>query len=437
MCSEEYNNIYCVRHGSPLLIAVNDEYAMVVSEHRGFSPEVTNYITLTDSNLAILSINKNKVSLYYKNQTNVHTRKIEHTNLTPAPYQHWMLKEIYDQPESCRRTLGLGARLLSNDSVKLGGLSDHTNDLLNIKHLILLGCGTSHHASLMAVSYFKDLCDFETTQAIDGSEFESQDVPRNNTGLILISQSGETRDLQKCIDIGRQHNLILIGVVNVVDSLIARSVDCGCYLNAGHENAVASTKSFTCQVVMLAMIAVWFAQNKNINHTKRIKYITSLRRISNDLEHIITECETQIPKYIKDLNYPSLFIIGKGQGEAVAREGALKIKEVSYIHAEGYSSSSLKHGPLALLEPHFPVIILATHPKVINAFEEIKSREAHVLLLTNREIEHEVKIPIMTNEVFSDLLCIVPLQFIAYHLAIVRSINPDFPRNLAKVVTVE
>ena len=368
----------------------------------------------------------------------------------PDGCSHWMKKEIFEQIETINRSINYGGRIENKTCVKLGGLDDNKDNLLDIKHLIILGCGTSYHAGLWSLYEFKSYEIFDTVSCIDGAEFDISDIPRRNkTALILCSQSGETKDLHRCIDIARTFDLITIGVVNTADSMIARETDCGVYLNAGREVAVASTKSFTSQCIILTLIAIWFAQNKGIHIKKRQKAIHDLRNFSfqlnshfDSLENLATNCA----KILK--NSDSLFILGKGNNEAIAKEGSLKIKEVAYIHAEGYSSSALKHGPFALIKENLPIIIIDTikkySEKSINAFNEVKSRKANVFIITdnissyvNIDIAKENMIEISNNETYGSLIANIYLQLLSYYLSIELGYNPDFPRNLAKVVTVE
>ena len=280
--------------------------------------------------------------------------------------------------------------------------------------------------------------------AFDGAEFTEKDIPKDGTTAILfLSQSGETKDLHRCINIAKKNHIFTIGIINVPDSLIAREVHCGCYLNAGREIAVASTKSFVSQIIIISMISIWFSQIKHINEEKRLGMIKCLKRLYIDIENTIKISHEKIKLYLKYFeNKSSCFVLGKSKGEWIAKEGALKIKEISYIHAEGYSSSALKHGPFALLEKDFPVILIAFknehYFKSLNAYEEIKSRNAKIIFISNCDnnlIDEKILIPI--NESYQDLLSIIPLQILAYELAVCNGINPDIPRNLAKVVTVE
>ena len=437
------NTMYCVKHGSPLLIGENDEYVMATSEQSGFHGMVNNYFVLESNDICKIRIKNDKITV--RTEKKYKTKDILQNNfkLTPEPYPHWTLSEIHEQIESVKRAISFGGRLMNTDQVRLGGLDDNIEILRRIDNLILLGCGTSYFAGMIGLKFLKDLTDLNTVSLYDGAEFTAQDIPKmGNTAVILLSQSGETLDLHRCIAISREHDLFLIGVVNVVDSLIAREVDCGCYLNAGREVGVASTKAFTSQVVILSMISIWFAQMKKINKHKRRTYINCLRQLPKHLEDTIYMSKKSKDLYISFFNSEHLFILGKNKSEAIAKEGSLKIKEISYIHAEGYSGSSLKHGPFALLCKDFPVVLVMPKnkdfDKMKNAYQEIKSRDAKILCITDDDkFESKHKITIVHNEIFSDLLSIIPIQFAAYFLSVHKGYNPDQPRNLAKVVTVE
>ena len=447
LCIDEPDTIYCVRHGSPLLIGYDDNIAIVVSEKNAFCNNINKYFIL--NNLDICKITKTVEGIKINTSSEYLINNCENIKheLTCKPYPYWMIKEIFEQPDTSINVINMGGRILDNNKVKLGGLEKCSEKLNEIDNIILLGCGTSYFAGQYAVYFFKDLCNFNTIQLFDGSEFNEKDIPKyGKTAFILLSQSGETKDLHRCIEIGRQNNILLIGVVNVVDSLIAREVDCGCYLNAGREVAVASTKTYTAQIILLSMIAIWFSQNSNINEKKRENYINDIRQLYFNIQNTLTNNDKNIDKLIETifLKSDNCFILGKGKSESVAKEGALKIKEITYIHSEGYSTSSLKHGPFALLNENFPVIILApndnNYSKSENVYEEIKSRNAPIVFITDKKEQNDDKqnvIYIPENKTFRDLLCIIPLQLLAYKLAIVKGFNPDTPKNLAKVVTVE
>lgn len=462
LCINNPDKIYCIRHGSPLLIGITDTFAIVTSEQSGFNGELVNYYVLDNDNLCVLSKNynggndKDGIEFYAQKST---YRKLKVSNdidlslKAIGEFPHWTLKEIYEQQESCARAMTNGGRLCATDKVRIGGFIGHELQLLKIKHLILLGCGTSYHAGLIARNYFKDFCKFTTVQIFDGAEFDESEIPQGaDVGCILLSQSGETRDLYRCIQLVKNspNNVYLVGVVNVVDSLISREVDCGVYLNAGREVAVASTKSFTSQLVVLMLIALWFSQNQEVAYSKRKQCISELRNLQNNVERVLDISKNAITdEIVNAFKFPSCFLLGKGTGEGVAKEAALKIKEIAYIHAEGYSASALKHGPFALLEKDFPVIILGfghgnNYEKCINALEEIKSRGAKIIFITNHhQTQHKTKadyviqLPSTNTKYTADILSIIPLQMLAYKLSLKRGLNPDFPRNLAKVVTVD
>ena len=367
----------------------------------------------------------------------------------------------------------MGGRIKTDSEVKLGGLDEKCKllKLQNIRHIILLGCGSSYNAAQYGAYYFKMLCNFETVQVFDGAELSLLDLPKHKThpsthkndelsiGFILISQSGETKDLYRCIELLKKYDesqsvshletthIVTIGVVNVVDSLIAREVDCGVYCNSGQEIGVASTKSFTSQVVCLSLIALWFSQLHNINKKLRQKVIISLQNLSNDYTITLNQLSSKVQTIANTIldNTTNMFILGKGTDQCIANESSLKIKEISYIHTESYSASSLKHGPFALLDNNFPVILLNCQQehraKIINCYEEIKSRDSPIIHIYNTHNPHNPHNPhnllVTNNKYYGSLIALIPLQLLSYYLSINRNINPDKPKNLAKVVTVE
>jgi glucosamine--fructose-6-phosphate aminotransferase (isomerizing) len=442
----EPNKLYCVRNGSPLLIGQNEEEVIVTSEQSGFCNKMSNYITLHNDDICVITKTEDNIVI---NTTHNYIKKnvtLVDSNQNPHPYEHWTLKEINEQPDVILNSINKGGRIKNASEVKLGGLEQHVDNLKNIDNIIILGCGTSYFAGLYGMYFFKQLCQFNTVQVFDGAEFNEQDIPIiGNTVFILVSQSGETKDLHRCIEISKNNNITTIGIVNVVDSLIAREVDCGIYCNAGKEVGVASTKAFTSQVVCLSMAAIWFSTLQNINEKKRVRMVSDLHNLSSDINLTLEICSENIKEYITKINKSNMFLLGKGSDEFIAKEGALKIKEISYIHSEGYSSSSLKHGPFALLDENFPVIILnmdQTHrAKTLNCYQEVSSRNSPVLIITNDiSISSEVSSDIIyvpENKSYASLIGIIPIQLLAYHLSISKGINPDKPKNLAKVVTVE
>ena len=434
------NKMWCVRCGSPLLLGISESFIMLASEQIAFGNNINKYIVLNNHDLIEITCNNNIISYNKDIQSYSIKNKIEQDiQLTPFPHNHWMQKEIYEQSDAINRALNNGGRISSNTTVKLGGLDSTKSILLDLNHLILLGCGTSFHAGLWSLDLFKSLDIFDTVSIYDGSEFNYKDIAKKGkTGLLLLSQSGETKDLHRCLSIAKNYDLITIGVVNVIDSMIARETDCGVYLNAGREVAVASTKSFTSQCIILSLIAIWFAQERGTCLEKRRKIIVDLRNVSWQVDKVLNNWSkvTELCNKI-DLT-KSCFILGKGSNEAIAKEAALKLKEIAYIHAEGFSSSALKHGPFALIVPNLPIFILDTNQehtdKNSNACHEVKARFADVYMIGFND-EHDLLIDY--NKTFGGLLGNVYLQILSYEIALKQGYNPDYPRNLAKVVTVE
>jgi glucosamine--fructose-6-phosphate aminotransferase (isomerizing) len=465
ICIDKPNNLYCARHGSPLLVGYGltkssrgtktdekpekqSDFMMIASEQNGFIQYVDRYITLNDNDLIILKRSDTGI-IDFENKHTYDVKSISTTDIveTPAPYDHWTLFEIHEQTKSSTRAINYGGRILGDDQVKLGGLDNHKKLLCDINHLVLLGCGTSYFAGLHGVNFFKEICDFDTVSIIDGGEFKESDIPKRGTSvLILLSQSGETKDLHRCIGIAKAKNIFMIGVINVVDSYIAREVNCGCYLNAGRELGVASTKSFTSQIIVLALISIWFAQIKNINTEKRKEYIKCLMRLPEDIKEALVGTESlakELGKYLKPTK--SLFILGKGWSESIAKEASLKIKELGYVHAEGYSSVALKHGPFSLLQEDTPVIFINPddddHYRVKSSMIEVSSRNTPVIVITDAkdfiaDDKIRFKITVPKNNIFKGVLHVIPLQFVAYYLSLYKGNNPDYPRNLAKCITV-
>jgi len=444
-CSDEPDKLFCARHGSPLLIGFSSNYVMVASEQSGFSRHVKNYISLNNHDVIELEKDNGNIKFTQKDNYDLREVSVEKCLLTPDPYPHWTLKEIHEQFESSIRAMGMGGRILDNKNVKLGGLDSHFEDLINIDNLIILGCGTSYHAGLHSLGLFKRISGFNTVQIFDGAEFDNYDIPKNGkTGLVFLSQSGETRDLHRCVDIGKDNNLIMIGIINVVDSMIARDVHCGVYLNAGKEVGVASTKCFTSQVIILNMIACWFSQFRSINEVKRMEVISGLRTLPYDIKHVIEKSNDQcidVAKYLMD--HESIFLLGRGPNKAIAMEGGLKIKEIGYVNSNGCSTASLKHGPYALLGDKFPVIMLLPKGPMYgrnnSVGDELKARKAFVIAISDRELEdkYDIRIKVPENKIFYGIISNVCLQLIAYHLAVLKGNTLDTPKNLAKTVTTD
>ena len=447
------NKIWATRNGSPLLLGMCDEYVMLASEHVAFGKYIKKYVVIDNHDLVEIS----KVGDVITYSMDVHRYKMNHREqsvipVSPTGFSHWMIKEISEQPEAIRRAMNIRGRIDNLSTVKLGGLDTQYDRLIRLDHIIILGCGTSYNAGLWAADMFRSLKVVNTVSVIDGAEFGVNDIPKSGkTGLILVSQSGETSDLYRCIQIAKDLDIMTIGVVNVVDSLIARETDCGVYLNAGREVAVASTKSFTNQCVILSLIAVWFSQVGGKNFDKRRRIISDLNKLQLQLYDMIYDGTTSADimriasTVLPSVDNSSLFVLGKGPMHAIAMEGALKLKEVAYLHAEGYSISALKHGALALITKDVPVIIFDTgtefREKTQNCLRELSARGAKIIRVTDIErecveSEEDICIYVEHNSTFGGLLVNCTVQLLSYFVALNKGHDPDFPRNLAKCVTV-
>jgi glutamine---fructose-6-phosphate transaminase (isomerizing) len=437
----EPDKVYLTRHGSPLILGHNDNVIICTSEISGFIGLINSYIILENND--IISIDNTG----YKSNNIYISKNIDNIILqdSPDPYPYWTIKEIYEQPKTILAAFNNGARI-NNNNIILGGLYNLSNIIRtnSIEHLILLGCGTSYHACMLSKIYFNTSNVFNTIQAYDASEFTENDIPkRGKTLCICCSQSGETRDLIKSIHICKSKTCILLGCINVVDSVIALEVDCGVYLNAGQEIAVASTKSFTSTIVILSLICMWFKE-KHLN----IPIINTLRCLPNSIEKLLDSQDlknscSNIVKFINNNKIHSIFILGREKLFPVAKEIALKIKEIAYIHAEGYPSGSLKHGPFALLDKNTLTILLIdkkNQETLTSTFYEISSRNTHLCIvsdISDSNLNCELKLELPRINHYQEIVFTIALQYLTYLLSTSRNINPDKPRNLAKVVTVE
>lgn len=434
-------------NGSPLHIGFKEEEIFVASEYSALSVHTNEYISL--KNGEILFINKDKIE-DLKILKKIKDIPEKFSKKSPDPFPHWTIKEIHEQPVSIAKALNNGGRFsFLNHSVKLGGLDAKKEELIDIDNMIISGCGTSFYASLYGKYIMNYLNCFNTVQVIDPSDFHMSVVPKEKEGVIFVSQSGETRDIIKACKLAYDLNLKKMSVVNVVGSTIANMTECGVYLNAGREIGVASTKCFTSQVIVLTLMALWFYQNKErfSSSSKVSSLIDALHRMPLYTDMTIKSCE-HLCKMLsfKFTNSKSLFVLGNGISYPIALEGALKIKELCYIHAEGFSGSSLKHGPYALLggEEKIPVIMLIFNDSsknvMINTGEQIKSRGAHIVCITDDEtlVKHFADdiILIPHNGLLTPLLAVIPMQLLAYYISVNKGINPDKPRCLAKTVTV-
>jgi glucosamine--fructose-6-phosphate aminotransferase (isomerizing) len=445
------NCLIAARHGSPILIGIGEDEVFIGSEISAFQRYTNQYIPLENNEVVVITQNDTaikgcKIDISMDNNRIKYVES-EQILSTPEPFEYWTIREIHEQIYAINSAINNGGRIMNDFAVVLGGLNQNKDRLLQIKNLIIIGCGTSRHAGLYISGIMRHLCGFNSVQVVDGSEFDMSYVSRTkNVGILALSQSGETKDVMRCLEmVSDLDNITTFSVVNRVESQVARTTKCGVYLNAGREVAVASTKAFTSQVTVLSLISVWYAQHRQINKNIRINIIESLRRLSSCYHNVLSDssidqqCE-EVANYLK--NQTTCFILGKGLSSYIAFEGALKVKEIGYIHAEGYPGGSLKHGPFALITEGIPIILILLDDNdrsyMESTISEVKSRGAYTIVITNISdyTNGDVNIYIPSNGILSSLISVVPLQLIAYKLSIAKGINPDKPRNLAKTVTV-
>ncbi|AET72960.1 D-fructose-6-phosphate amidotransferase [Phaeocystis globosa virus 12T] len=451
--TKEAGSYYITKKGSPLIMGSNEKHTICTSETSGFANLMTKYIVVDDDDIIKITNEKYESIIepnHYYSIKNVYDDEIIDTC---EPYNHWMIKEIMEQQETILKAYGHGSRI-DGYNVRLGGLSQIFEKSQNIEYILLIGCGTSYNAGLMGEIYFNSNNKFISIKCIDACDFSSKAIPKINKSKVLcifLTQSGETVDVYKCLSVCKSVGCNTMGIINKRDSLIARDVDCGVYLNAGVEVSVASTKSFTSMIVVLSLVEMWFNTDVYANYKK----MNSLRFVSNTLTQLLYNY--QILKSIDDLvgviykqNINNIFILGKGKLYPIAREASLKIKEVSYIHSESFSAGSLKHGPLALLDNTNLTILMIdyddykSYENLKSTYYEITARKTNIFVITNSiEVTTQLNIDngkfllIPREDYYNEILFIVTLQYMAYQLAVIKGLDPDKPRNLAKVVTVE
>lgn len=440
VCKDHPDQILAMKNGSPMCVGIGQGRMFIASEPSAFSRHTKEFIALENGEIAVLKADGHSLDI-----SRVEQAAAETIHLSPDPYPHWTIKEIMEQPMSISRALNYGGRILDDCRVKLGGLEDSKDSLLSIRHLILTGCGTSYYAAQLGARIMRALHAFDTVQTYDSAEIIRDTFPKQDGGICLISQSGETKDVHRVLLQAEEIGIPRLSVVNAVGSLIARTTNCGVYLNAGREHAVASTKAFTSQVTVLSLIGLWFAQQRNTEEAKRRQLVDALHRLPTNMGMVLRVREKCLDIAKKLVKQQHGFILGKGFSEAIAYEGALKIKEITYTHMEGYSGGALKHGPFALIEKGTPIILIIlddAHAQLMRtAAEEVRARGAFTIIITNspplaKNIADEL-IVIPSNGLLTSLLASIPLQLIAYEMALLKGIDPDKPRNLAKAVTVD
>ena len=445
------NEIVVAKLGSPLAIGVGEDEFFIASDASPFIEFTKNAIYLEDEQMAIIrrgkdikirKIKSDDLVAPYIQELQLNLEQIE-----KGGYEHFMLKEIYEQPRAILDTFR--GRLLSNEAIiKMAGIEDNMKRFLAADRIIVVACGTSWHAGLVAEYIFEDLARIPV-EVEYASEFRYRNpVISEKDVVIAISQSGETADTLAAIKLARSKGAFVFGVCNVVGSSIARETDAGAYTHAGPEIGVASTKAFTTQITVLTLIALRLARAKGtISSSEFRQHLIELETIPNKVEEALQSDEAI--KVIADIYKDSknCLYLGRGFNFPVALEGALKLKEISYIHAEGYPAAEMKHGPIALIDEQMPVVVIATktehYEKVVSNIQEIKSRKGKIIgIVTKGDVsvrelaDHVIEVP-DTLESLSPLLTTIPLQLLSYHIAVMLGKNVDQPRNLAKSVTVE
>ena len=445
------NEIVAARLGSPLAIGVGEGEFFIASDASPFLEYTNNAVYLEDEEMAIISLHKplniRKIKDDRLVSPYVQELKINLEQIEKGGYDHFMLKEIFEQPHAIKDTYR-GRLRIDEGVIKMAGIEDNMAKFLNAKRIIIVACGTSWHAGLVAEYIIEELVRVPV-EVEYASEFRYRNPVINDSDVVIaISQSGETADTLAAIKLAKERGAFVFGVCNVVGSSISRETDAGAYTHAGPEIGVASTKAFTTQITVLTLIALRLAKAKGtMSNTDFRRHLVELEMIPKKVEEVLkSESLTkEIAAIYKDVS--NFLYLGRGFNFPVALEGALKLKEISYIHAEGYPAAEMKHGPIALIDENMPIAVIATkyghYEKVVSNIQEIKSRKGKIIAVVTKGdtqvkgiADHVIEVP-ETIELLSPLLTTIPLQLLSYHIAVMLEKNVDQPRNLAKSVTVE
>ena len=447
--SRDPGKLVIARNGSPLLIGVGKNGETLAGSDAAAVIALTrDVVYLDDGDYAVLDMDGYRIKNIHGAQVN-RTRHEVTWNLEAIEkggYEHFMLKEIFEQPSSLRDVMR--GRLLEEDGdSRLGGIADHQPDLSRVKRVVITACGTSWHAALLGEYMIEELARIPV-EVEYASEFRYRNpVLEDGTLVLAISQSGETADTLAALREAKHRGISTMGVVNVVGSTIARETDYGIYLHAGPEIGVASTKAFTSQLVALALVTLNIGRRRHLSVVQGGGIVRALKELPAQVEKVL-ELDAQIRRLAEAYADARNFLyLGRGLQFPVALEGALKLKEVSYIHAEGYPAAEMKHGPIALIDQDMPVVVLAprdaVYHKVVSSVEEVKARHGRIIAVVTDEapelegkVDHVIRVP-QTIALLQPVLTTVPLQLLAYHMAMIRGSDIDQPRNLAKSVTVE
>ncbi len=445
------NELVAARLGSPLAIGVGDGEYFIASDASPFIEYTSNAVYLEDGEIAILrkdrSLKIRKISSDATVDPYIQELQMNLEQIEKGGYDHFMLKEIYEQPSVIKDTYR-GRLLTDKGIIQMAGVEDNLEKFLNARRIIIIACGTSWHAGLVAEYIFEEFARI-SVEVEYASEFRYRNPIINpNDVVIAISQSGETADTMAAIKLAKEAGAFVFGVCNVVGSSISRETHAGAYTHAGPEIGVASTKAFTTQITVLAMIALRLAKAKGtLSHSDFYRYLLELDLIPEKVKEALdtNAVAKEIAATFKNVH--NCLYLGRGYNFPVALEGALKLKEISYIHAEGYPAAEMKHGPIALIDEQMPVIVVAPiqghYDKIVSNIQEIKSRSGIIIAIVTKgdtEVrklaDYVIEIP-ETSDALSPLITTIPLQLLSYHIAVLRECNVDQPRNLAKSVTVE
>jgi glucosamine--fructose-6-phosphate aminotransferase (isomerizing) len=446
--SNEPDKLIIARNGSPLVIGIGENEYFIASDASAIVKHTRQVVYIEDGEMAILTrkgyTTKTIGNIEIKKEVREITFDIE--KIEKGGYPHFMLKEIHEQPDTVRNSMR--GRLLPDEGTsKLGGLREVKDKLLNADRIVITACGTSWHAALVGKYMLEQYARIQTVVEY-ASEFRYRNpIINTNDVVLLISQSGETADTLAALKEAKRKGASAIGIVNVVGSSIARESEGGVYIHAGPEIGVASTKAFTSQLITLSLITLMLARFKGMTAEEGKSIVNEILLLPDKLEKILQNTETIEKIAVEFKDSANFLYLGRGYNYPVALEGALKLKEISYIHAEGYPAAEMKHGPIALIDENMPVVFIApkdeTYDKILSNIQEVHARKGRIIVIADEEdnevnslSEHVIKIP-HTISMFTPLLTVIPLQLLAYYIAISRGCNVDQPRNLAKSVTVE
>jgi len=448
ICSDFPNMLIGAKKGSPLILGVGDNEYILASDAAAIVEHTTQAIYLADNEMVTIGPDGFHTKTIGNVTVSKDLQEIEFSleQIELGGFQHHMLKEIFEQPRALNTCMG-GRIDRRNHRIKLGGIASYLRDLTRTRRLVLAACGTAYHAGLVGEFLFERLARIpaETEYA---SEFRYRNpIIEDRTVVIAISQSGETLDTLAAVEEAKERGATVLGIVNVVGSSIARATDAGIYLHAGPEIGVASTKAFTAQVAVLTLLAIELGRRKHISSDQADRYIDELSQIPDKISTILAQSEQIKEIAAANIDKDNWLFLGRGFNYPVALEGALKLKEISYIHAEGLPAAEMKHGPIALIADGMPAVFIATagpqYDKIMGNISEVRARGGRVIAVATegdqniaRHADHLITIP-DAPEFLQPMLAVVPLQLLAYHAAVLRGQDVDKPRNLAKSVTVE